>query len=78
MGHLALAGGLVIQVAADQQHYFGSGIVSIGELVGCDFRGYPNVSAWLGRMKQLRSWPEVNAVFEGAVAGNKGREFARV
>jgi hypothetical protein len=29
-------------------------------------------------MKQLKSWPAVNAVFEGAVAGNKGRNFARV
>jgi glutathione S-transferase len=58
--------------------YLGSGIVSIGELVGCDFAGYPNIRAWLGRMKQLKSWPEVNAIFEGAVAGNKGRNFARV
>jgi hypothetical protein len=29
-------------------------------------------------MKQLKSWPAVNAVFEGAVAGNAGKEFVRV
>src|SRR5688572_4569217 len=58
--------------------YLGSGIVSIGELIGCDFADYPNVRAWLGRLKQLRSWKDTNAVFEGAVAGNKGKEFARV
>jgi len=58
--------------------YLGSGIVSIGELVGCDFSDYPNLRAWLGRMKQLKSWAGVNAAFEGAVAGNKGKEFARV
>jgi glutathione S-transferase len=57
--------------------YLGSGIVSIGELVGCDFAGYPNVRAWLGRMRQLPHWSEVNAAFEGAVAGNKGKEFVR-
>ena len=58
--------------------YLGSGIVSIGELVGCDFADYPNVRAWLGRLKQLRTWKEVNAAFEGAVAGNQGKAFARV
>ena len=58
--------------------YLGSGIVSIGELVGCDFGAYPNLRAWLQRMKQLPNWAEVNAAFEGAVAGNKGKEFARV
>jgi len=58
--------------------YLGSGIVSIGELIGCDFAEYPNVRAWLGRLKQLRSWKDVNAAFEGAVAGNQGKEFARV
>ena len=58
--------------------YLGSGIVSIGELVGCDFADYPNLRAWLARMKQLKSWAGVNAVFEGAVAGNRGKDFARV
>ena len=58
--------------------YLGSALVSIGELVGCDFADYPNVRAWLGRMKQLESWNAVNEVFEGAVAGNRGKEFARV
>lgn len=58
--------------------YLGSGIVSIGELIGCDFASQPRLAAWLGRMKQLRSWASVNAAFEGAVAGNRGKEFARV
>jgi glutathione S-transferase len=58
--------------------YLGSGIVSIGGLIGCDFGDYPNIRAWLGRMKQLKSWPQVNAVFEGAVEGNAGKNFVRV
>jgi hypothetical protein len=32
----------------------------------------------MGRMRQLKSWPAVNAAFEGAVAGNAGKEFVRV
>jgi glutathione S-transferase len=58
--------------------YLGSGIVSIGEVIGCDFSGYPNIRGWLERMKQLKSWPQVNAAFEGMVAGNKGKAFARI
>jgi hypothetical protein len=29
-------------------------------------------------MKKLKSWDEVNEVFNGFVAANKGKEFARV
>jgi len=58
--------------------YFGSGLVSIGELIGCDFAGYPNIQRWLGNVKQLKSWRQVNEVFDGFVKGNKGKEFARV
>ena len=58
--------------------YFGAGIVSIGELLGCDFAAFPNVQRWLGNMKRLRSWDRVNETFNGFVAMNKSREFVRV
>jgi glutathione S-transferase len=58
--------------------YFGSALVSIGELVGCDYSDYPNVARWLGNVKKLNSWNRINEVFNGFVAGNKGREFVRV
>jgi glutathione S-transferase len=58
--------------------YFGAGLVSIGELIGVDFAAYPNVQRWLGNMKKLKTWDKVNEVFNGFVAGNKGKEFARL
>jgi glutathione S-transferase len=58
--------------------YFGSGIVSIGELIGCDFAAYPNVQRWLGNMRKLKSWDQVNEMFHGFAGMNKGKEFARV
>lgn len=58
--------------------YFGAGLVSIGEIVGCDFAAYPNIARWLGNMRKLKSWDQVNDVFNGFVAANKGREFVRV
>jgi glutathione S-transferase len=58
--------------------YFGAGIVSIGELIGCDFSVYPNIKRWLENMKKLKSWNQVNEVFNGFVAANKDKEFVRV
>jgi glutathione S-transferase len=52
--------------------------VSIGELVGCDLSDYPNIKRWLDKMKNLKSWSQVNEVFNGFVAANKGKEFVRV
>jgi len=58
--------------------YFGACVVSIGEIIGCDFVDYPNVQRWLRNVKQLKSWDTVNELFNGFVAMNKGRTFARV
>lgn len=58
--------------------YFASGIVSLGDLIGCDFNEYPNVRRWLDNMRGLRTWHAVNEVFEGMAAGNRGKEFERV
>ena len=58
--------------------YFGAGIVSIGELIECDFSAYPNIKRWLDNMKKLKSWNDVNEAFNGFRAANTGKEFVRV
>jgi len=58
--------------------YFGSGLVTLGEVVGCDFAGYTNIKRWLDNMKRLPSWPKVNEVFYGLVDSVKGQGFVRV
>jgi glutathione S-transferase len=58
--------------------YFGSALVSIGELIGCDFTAYPNIKRWLDNMKKLKSWEQTNEVFNGFAAANKDKEFARL
>ena len=58
--------------------YFGACFVSIGELIGSDFSDYPNIKRWLDNMKQQKSWPQVNEVFNHFVAANKDKQFARV
>jgi glutathione S-transferase len=58
--------------------YIGAAVVSIGELVGCDFSAYPNIKRWLDNLKRLKSWDRVNEVFNGFVAANKGKDLVRV
>jgi glutathione S-transferase len=45
--------------------FFGSGIVSAGELVNYDLRPFANVTRWMNTMKSLVTWDEVHAGFYG-------------
>ena len=55
--------------------YFGSGLVTLGEVIRCDFSGYPNIQRWLTNVKKLKSWPKVNEVFYGLVESVKEQKF---
>ena len=55
--------------------YFAIGIVTLGEVIGVDFAPYPNVKAWIARMKKLPNWDKVNEVFNGLVESVKGQPF---
>ena len=55
--------------------YFGAALVTLGEVVRCDFSAYPNVQRWLNNMKKLPSWGPVNEVFHGLVASVKEQPF---
>ena len=55
--------------------YFGASLLTLGEVVRCDFSGYPNVQRWLGNMKRLRSWPEVNEALYGFRDAVKDQPF---
>jgi glutathione S-transferase len=58
--------------------YFGSGLVTLGELIGCDFSPYPNVQRWLGNMRKLSSWNSVNEAFYGLREAVKAQNFVRI
>ena len=58
--------------------YFGAGLVTLGEVVRCNFSAYPNVERWLNNMKKLKSWPKVNEVFYGLVNSVKDQPFVAV
>ena len=45
-----------------------SAFVALAETIGSDLSAYPNVRAWLGRMKALPNWAAVNQVIDGYAA----------
>jgi len=58
--------------------HMGAAFVAMGELTGSDFSNYPNVQRWLGRMKALPHWAEVNAAINGFGASLKGQALLAV
>jgi glutathione S-transferase len=58
--------------------YFGVCLLTLGEVLGCDFAAYPNVARWVARMKQLPSWPRINEALYGFAEAVKGQPFVTV
>jgi glutathione S-transferase len=58
--------------------YFGSSVVTLGELIGCDFAAYPNIRRWLATIKQAPAWAETNDAFYGLAGAMKGMQFERL
>ena len=57
--------------------YFGSGILTLCDIVRCDFSPWPNVQRLLKTMRALPSWDKVNADFNRKfVEPTKGVPFA--
>lgn len=58
--------------------YFASAFVALAETVGSDLAAYPNVRAWLARMKALPNWGAVNEVIDAYAATLKGQTMVAV
>jgi glutathione S-transferase len=58
--------------------YFGACLVTLGEVLRCDFSPYPNVQRWLGNVKQLKSWGKVNEALYGLAGAVKDMPFITV
>jgi glutathione S-transferase len=58
--------------------YFGSSVVTLGELIGCDFAAYPNIGRWLETIKRAPAWAKTNDAFYGVAGAMKGIQFEAV
>ena len=55
--------------------YFGAAIITVGEIIRCDFKPYPNIQRWLGNMRARPGWGKVNEAFNGWVGAVKATPF---
>ena len=58
--------------------YHAASYVALAEVIGSDLAAYHNIKRWLGRMKALKSWPQVNQVVDGFAASLKGKAMVTV
>jgi glutathione S-transferase len=58
--------------------YFGAGLLTSGEVIGCDFSKFPNINRWLNNVKKQPSWSKVNETFYGLGASLKGQPFVTI
>lgn len=58
--------------------YFGVCLLTLGEVIRCDFSAYPNIERWLGNMKRLPSWPKVNEALYGYAEAVKDQPFDNI
>jgi glutathione S-transferase len=58
--------------------YFGVCLVTLGEIVRCDFTKYPNVNRWIGNMKKLKTWDKTNEALYGLAAHVKELPFVAI
>jgi glutathione S-transferase len=58
--------------------YFAAPFIALGDVIRCDFNGYPNVKRWLSAMKALPSWRKVNEAIDGYAASLKDAQFETI
>ena len=58
--------------------YFASGIVSLGEVIGCKFSDYPNVLRWYAKMKTRPNWSAKNGALYQWAEMAKGPAYITV
>lgn len=57
---------------------FAAGILSLGELTGCDFAEWPHIRRWYQQMQDLPNWQSANAaLYEWAKAVERS-EYLRL
>jgi glutathione S-transferase len=53
-------------------------ILSLGEVIGCDFSAWPNVQRWYDRIQALPNWQSGNAALYAWTSFTTGQDYVRV
>jgi glutathione S-transferase len=55
--------------------YFDIALLTLGEVIRCDFSTYPNIQRWIDTMKALPNWASVNEALNGLSESVKDQSF---
>jgi glutathione S-transferase len=55
--------------------YVGIALVTLGDIIRCDYSAYPNLQRWIANMKRLPSWGKINEMFYGFAGSVKDQQF---
>jgi len=58
--------------------YFGSAIVTLGDLIHVDLGKFPNIERWLNNMRRRPAWNKVNETFTGYRDSLKDKTFVTI
>lgn len=58
--------------------YFGSVLISAGDLIGVSLKRFSNIDRWMNTMRALPSWKKVNEAADGFAASLKGKTFVTI
>jgi glutathione S-transferase len=58
--------------------HFGVCILTLGEVIRCNFSPYPNIQRWVGSIKTLNSWPQINEALNGFAEAVKDQPFETI
>jgi len=58
--------------------YFGSGILSLGEVVGCTLEAYPHIRKWYDRLQSRPNWQSTNGAVYQWAAAVKGPAYVHI
>ena len=58
--------------------YFGAALLTSGHVIRNEFKDYPNIEAWLGRMRALPNWKKIDEAVEGFRDYVKDQPFVTV
>lgn len=58
--------------------YQGAEIISLGDLIRCEYTDYPNISRWMNTVRKLPSWGSVNAAAEDLAAAFSEQPFIAI
>ncbi len=58
--------------------YFGGCLITVGEVIRCNFTAYPNVTRWIANMKKLDSWASINEALYGFAKSVEDQKFEAI